>query len=290
MLHTLLTFAIVASVAPNPYPPIQGRRSGSNPASLGNSSSSTLRNFLAIPANAPLMDGILGTRYSVHSTGGSSGSSDMRRLGAPGAAGSSGASMLTPVGSMPLGMGPSSSQGVSTESSGMNRLSIDGRIVTAGLSSSAAGTDSSSMGAMHGYTGGTQGTGSGSGEGRASGSAGSSGGRQTVAERYAGITSLLKARSDIAVLRELKIGPLLGRGSYGRVYRGKPAAAVQAVVFVGCLSPDLMCACLLSQTMAALVASFACLCQNLLAYVLLPNSYSIHESSATQLCHAAAVF
>jgi hypothetical protein len=42
-----------------------------------------------------------------------------------------------------------------------------------------------------------------------------------VAEKYAGITSLLKARSDIAVLRELKIGPLLGRGSYGRVYRGE---------------------------------------------------------------------
>jgi hypothetical protein len=107
----------------------------------------------------------------------------------------------------------------------MNRLSIDGRIMTAGLSSSAAGTDSSSMGAIHGYTGGTQGTGSGSGEGQAGGSAGSSGGRQTVAERYAGITYLLKARSDIAVLRELKIGPLLGRGSYGRVYRGEGLTA-----------------------------------------------------------------
>lgn len=34
--------------------------------------------------------------------------------------------------------------------------------------------------------------------------------------------ALLKQRSDVAVLRDLKIGPLLGRGSYGRVYRGEP--------------------------------------------------------------------
>jgi hypothetical protein len=32
---------------------------------------------------------------------------------------------------------------------------------------------------------------------------------------------MLKARSDMAVLRDLKIGPLLGRGSYGRVYKGE---------------------------------------------------------------------
>jgi hypothetical protein len=41
------------------------------------------------------------------------------------------------------------------------------------------------------------------------------------------MSALLKARSDAAVLRDLKIGPLLGRGSYGRVYRG-----VCACVFV----------------------------------------------------------
>jgi hypothetical protein len=35
-----------------------------------------------------------------------------------------------------------------------------------------------------------------------------------------GLPALLKARSDMAVLRDLKIGPLLGRGSYGRVYKG----------------------------------------------------------------------
>eukprot|EP00878_Enallax_costatus_P007775 GHUV01008138.1.p1 GENE.GHUV01008138.1~~GHUV01008138.1.p1 ORF type:complete len:688 (+),score=144.18 GHUV01008138.1:513-2576(+) len=32
---------------------------------------------------------------------------------------------------------------------------------------------------------------------------------------------LLKIRSDMAVLRDLKLGPLLGRGSYGRVYKGE---------------------------------------------------------------------
>lgn len=40
-------------------------------------------------------------------------------------------------------------------------------------------------------------------------------------ERRNAMYALLKARSDVAVLRDLKIGPLLGRGSYGRVYRGK---------------------------------------------------------------------
>jgi hypothetical protein len=39
-------------------------------------------------------------------------------------------------------------------------------------------------------------------------------------DRRSAVYALLKARSDVAVLRDLRIGPLLGRGSYGRVYRG----------------------------------------------------------------------
>jgi hypothetical protein len=35
------------------------------------------------------------------------------------------------------------------------------------------------------------------------------------------MSALIKARSDVALLRDLKIGPLLGRGSYGRVYKGE---------------------------------------------------------------------
>jgi hypothetical protein len=53
------------------------------------------------------------------------------------------------------------------------------------------------------YTGGSSGTGSAAGDRRSS------------------MAALLKARSDVAVLRDLRIGTLLGRGSYGRVYRGK---------------------------------------------------------------------
>lgn len=205
------------------------RPSGSNP-SANHSSNSTIRNFLAIPADTPLMEGILGTRQGVHSTGGSSGSS-ARQMRA-GQAGSSGASILTPVGSMPLGVVASSnySRGLSQDSGGRwgnsgsntNGLSVDSHLQQAGMSSSAGGTDSTMVGPIH--TGGTQGSGSsgqGGGRGSGSGGPGSSGAKQTVAEKYAGITSLLKARSDIAVLRELKIGPLLGRGSYGRVYRGE---------------------------------------------------------------------
>lgn len=179
----------------------QGRRpsAGSHPTSANHSSNSTIRNFLAIPADTPLMEGILGTKQSVHSTGGSS-SNSMRQMRAAAATGSSGVGVLTPVGSMPLGVLPSSSQ-LSHSQGPSDRQSP-------AHASSAAGTESSSLGPMH--TGSTQGS-SGSGQGT-----GSSGGKQTVAEKYAGITSLLKARSDIAVLRELKIGPLLGRGSYGR--------------------------------------------------------------------------
>lgn len=42
------------------------------------------------------------------------------------------------------------------------------------------------------------------------------GGSQTGA-----LSAMLKARSDVAVLRDIKLGPLLGAGSYGRVFRGK---------------------------------------------------------------------
>jgi hypothetical protein len=41
-----------------------------------------------------------------------------------------------------------------------------------------------------------------------------------VSDRLDSLSALLKARSDAAVLRDLKIGPLLGRGSYGSVYKG----------------------------------------------------------------------
>jgi hypothetical protein len=41
-----------------------------------------------------------------------------------------------------------------------------------------------------------------------------------VSDRLDSLSALLKARSDAAVLRYLKIGPLLGHGSYGRMYKG----------------------------------------------------------------------
>lgn len=50
---------------------------------------------------------------------------------------------------------------------------------------------------------------------------GSSGTGSAADDRRSNMAALLKARSDVAVLRDLRIGTLLGRGSYGRVYRGK---------------------------------------------------------------------
>eukprot|EP00879_Flechtneria_rotunda_P007950 GHRR01008329.1.p1 GENE.GHRR01008329.1~~GHRR01008329.1.p1 ORF type:complete len:1448 (+),score=551.05 GHRR01008329.1:1287-5630(+) len=47
-----------------------------------------------------------------------------------------------------------------------------------------------------------------------------------------GVHALLKQRSDMAVLRDLKIGPLLGRGSYGRVYKGRWKAVTVAVKII----------------------------------------------------------
>jgi hypothetical protein len=73
---------------------------------------------------------------------------------------------------------------------------------------------------MPGATGG--GGGGSGGAGSSAGAAGSRGQLGAVASR--GIFSppdLLKMRSEVAVLRDLKIGPLLGRGSYSRVYKGK---------------------------------------------------------------------
>jgi serine/threonine protein kinase len=44
--------------------------------------------------------------------------------------------------------------------------------------------------------------------------------------------SLLQTRSEMAVLQELKLGPLLGRGSYGRVHRARWKSAIVAVKII----------------------------------------------------------
>ena len=62
------------------------------------------------------------------------------------------------------------------------------------------------------------------------GGSGSSGGRG--GDRMQNIQSLLQMRSEMAVLRELKLGPLLGRGSYGRVHRAKWKSAIVAVKII----------------------------------------------------------
>ena len=43
------------------------------------------------------------------------------------------------------------------------------------------------------------------------------------------LQSLLQLRSEMAVLKDLKLGPVLGRGSYGRVHRARWKSAVVAV-------------------------------------------------------------
>lgn len=43
------------------------------------------------------------------------------------------------------------------------------------------------------------------------------------------MSALLKARSDAAVLKDLKLGPLIGSGSFGRVFRGEAPAATRAL-------------------------------------------------------------
>lgn len=44
---------------------------------------------------------------------------------------------------------------------------------------------------------------------------------RTGDNRHEHTSALLKARSDAAVIKDLKLGPLLGSGSFGRVYKGK---------------------------------------------------------------------
>jgi hypothetical protein len=55
-----------------------------------------------------------------------------------------------------------------------------------------------------------------------------------IDSKISSAAALLKQRSDVAVLRDLKIGPLLGRGSYGRVYRGKPMVEAHGFAKAGC--------------------------------------------------------
>jgi hypothetical protein len=58
------------------------------------------------------------------------------------------------------------------------------------------------------------------GAGSSAGAGGSGGQAGAVAARgISNVSSILKAE-DVALLRDLKIGPLLGRGSHGRVYKG----------------------------------------------------------------------
>jgi hypothetical protein len=89
--------------------------------------------------------------------------------------------------------------------------------VSLSTASSAAATDSSSLGPISSSAapgGGSSGAGPSTSDG-----AGGSGGRP---DAFSTMSALLKLRSDAAALKDLKIGPLLGRGSYGRVYRGEP--------------------------------------------------------------------
>lgn len=58
-------------------------------------------------------------------------------------------------------------------------------------------------------------------------------------DRRSAVYALLKARSDVAVLRDLRIGPLLGRGSYGRVYRGVCVCCIlSGLLRLACHTPD----------------------------------------------------
>jgi hypothetical protein len=78
----------------------------------------------------------------------------------------------------------------------------------------------SSSGGMPGASGG--GGGGSGGAGSSAGATGSGGQLGAVAARgINNVSNMLKMRSEVAVLRDLKIGPLLGRGSYGRVYKGE---------------------------------------------------------------------
>lgn len=76
----------------------------------------------------------------------------------------------------------------------------------------------------------SSGSGGGSGEAAEGGAGGS--GSTTASERVQQAQSLLQSRSAAAVLRELKLGPVLGRGSYGRVHRARWKAATVAVKII----------------------------------------------------------
>lgn len=65
---------------------------------------------------------------------------------------------------------------------------------------------------------------------------GSSSGGTVADDRRSAVFTLLKQRSDVAVLRDLTIGPLLGRGSYGKFYRG-----AQPCVLAGSGAAGSMC-------------------------------------------------
>ncbi|KAF6265892.1 hypothetical protein COO60DRAFT_768059 [Scenedesmus sp. NREL 46B-D3] len=107
---------------------------------------------------------------------------------------------------------------------------------SAGRGSGAAALPSSSggvAGASGGGVAGASGGGGSGGAGSSAGAAGSGGQVGAIAARgMGGVSSMLKARSDMAVLRDLKIGPLLGRGSYGRVYKGRWKAVTVAVKII----------------------------------------------------------
>jgi hypothetical protein len=46
------------------------------------------------------------------------------------------------------------------------------------------------------------------------------------------LQSLLHLRSEMAILKDLRLGPMLGRGSYGRVHRARWKSAVVAVKII----------------------------------------------------------
>jgi hypothetical protein len=105
------------------------------------------------------------------------------------------------------------------------RGSGSGGRVSGGRGSGQAGMPASGGGAP-----GASSTGGGSGPGSSAGAAGSSGQGAVASRGMGNVSSMLKARSDMAVLRDLKIGPLLGRGSYGRVYKGEQGLLLCAAV------------------------------------------------------------
>eukprot|EP00878_Enallax_costatus_P001186 GHUV01001328.1.p1 GENE.GHUV01001328.1~~GHUV01001328.1.p1 ORF type:complete len:1396 (+),score=459.68 GHUV01001328.1:226-4413(+) len=119
-------------------------------------------------------------------------------------------------------------EGVGGMGRGGHNVSSSGQRVSGG--SSADGSRGVPTAASGG--GGARGTG-GSGDGTSGGSGALSSGSTAFRSGGAGgVPALLKARSDMAVLRDLKIGPLLGRGSYGRVYKGRWKAVTVAVKII----------------------------------------------------------